>query len=76
MAHNRSTRRRPIPLVAIAIAAAALVPGAHLQAQEILASLNGTITDVQSAVIPGVTVTVLNVDTNVAADAVTDARGG
>lgn len=44
-------------------------------AQQFKASLTGTVTDAQGAVIPGVTVAVTNTDTNVTGESVTDASG-
>lgn len=44
-------------------------------AQQFKANLTGTITDGQGAVIPGVTVTVMNTDTNVAAETISDSSG-
>src|SRR5262249_1716443 len=44
-------------------------------AQQFKASLTGIVTDAQGAVIPGVTITVTNTDTNVAAESVTDTNG-
>jgi hypothetical protein len=51
------------------------VPG-RVAAQEIRATVTGTVSDAQGAAMPGVTVTVLNVDTNLAGATVTDAHGG
>ena len=44
-------------------------------AQETRATVTGTVSDPQGAVVPGVTVTVLNIDTNVATEAVTNESG-
>ena len=44
--------------------AIALGPGSTLRAQEINAALTGTVSDAQGALMPGVTVSVTNVDTN------------
>src|ERR1700730_10148723 len=49
--------------------------GARAGAQEIGATVTGTVTDQQGAVLPGVTVTVLNLDTNVPAETVTNSQG-
>jgi outer membrane receptor protein involved in Fe transport len=46
-----------------------------LQAQEITATVAGTVTDTQGALTPGVTVTVQNVDTNVSSEVQTDRDG-
>jgi hypothetical protein len=48
---------------------------APLGAQEIGATVTGTVVDPQGAVLPGVTFTVLNVDTNVPAETVSNAQG-
>ena len=44
-------------------------------AQDFRGAVSGTVTDSTGAVLPGVTITVRNVDTNVAVNTVTDARG-
>lgn len=44
-------------------------------AQQFRATVTGTVADSQGAVVPGVTVTALNTDTNVAAEAQTNERG-
>src|SRR5262245_17140759 len=44
-------------------------------AQETRATLTGTVKDAQGAVVPGVTVSVLHLPTNVATDAVTNEQG-
>ena len=56
---------RAIPLLVILVAVS-LLPGARVGAQEIAATLAGRVTDTQGAAMPGVTVTVQNVETNVA----------
>jgi Carboxypeptidase regulatory-like domain len=48
---------------------------AVLSAQETRATVTGTVKDAQGAVIPGVTVTVLNTDTNVSYESVTNESG-
>ena len=65
---------RAIPLLVILVAVS-LLPGARVGAQEIAATLAGRVTDTQGAAMPGVTVTVQNVETNVATEVVTDAHG-
>src|SRR5438128_592599 len=67
---NRIHPRHTIVLVALA-----LLIGARAEAQQFKASVTGTITDAQGAVIPGVSVVVLNVDTNVPAETVTNGQG-
>ena len=52
-----------------------LVPCTRVAAQEIGATVTGTVTDPQGAVLPGVAVTVLNVDTNVPSETVTNNQG-
>jgi len=44
-------------------------------AQQFKANLTGTVTDSQGAVVPGVTVTVTNTETNVAAESISDSSG-
>ena len=51
-----------------------LLPASAL-AQQFKASLIGTVTDGQGALVPGVTVVVTNVETNVAVESVTDTSG-
>ena len=48
------------------------VPGS---AQDFRGAINGTVSDATGGVLPGVTVTITNVDTNLASPTVTDARG-
>ncbi|HTM26529.1 MAG TPA: carboxypeptidase regulatory-like domain-containing protein [Vicinamibacterales bacterium] len=62
------SRRFALVLLLILLPAAAF-------AQQFKANLAGSVTDVQGAVVPGVTVTVTNTDTNVSADTVTDSNG-
>ena len=54
-------------------ACAALAAAA--EAQETRATITGTVNDIQGAVVPGVTVTVLNTDTNVSYEGVTNEAG-
>ncbi len=71
--HDRGAAWRALLAPALlALVAAAVLPVA---AQEIRATVTGTVNDAQGAAMPGVTVTVLNVDTNVAGTAVTDTHG-
>jgi hypothetical protein len=51
-----------------------LLPAAAF-AQQFKANVTGTVTDAQGAVVPGVTVSVTNTETNVSADSVTDSNG-
>src|SRR5262245_7368244 len=44
-------------------------------AQQFRATITGTVTDAQGAVVPGATVTALNTDTNVSVEAQTNERG-
>lgn len=64
---------RPRPLVALATAALFLLPGI-LWAQG-LSGITGTVTDSSGAVVPGVTVTITNRQTNVVHKAVTTSVG-
>lgn len=68
------------PYLAIAsrlfVAAALLVGGASVaSAQGELATITGTLTDAQGGVMPGVTATAVNLDTNVTTTAVTNTSG-
>jgi hypothetical protein len=63
---------RRIRLLALLLA---LVVTAAVSYAAITGSISGTVTDASSAVIPGVTVTVLNVDTGVKQAVVSDGRG-
>src|SRR5687768_16987917 len=45
-------------------------------AQDFRGAVSGTVSDSSGTVLPGVTITVRNVDTNVAVNTVTDERGG
>ncbi len=51
------------------------VVGGTLSAQEFRGSVRGTVTDATGAVLPGVTITVTNVETKVAQTTVTDGEG-
>ncbi|MBI4477612.1 MAG: TonB-dependent receptor [Acidobacteria bacterium] len=68
-------RRSAIRVAVIAIAVLGFFWCAPLAAQEINATITGRVADPQGAVLPGVIVTVLNVETAVASEAVTDAAG-
>ena len=68
----RTVRRFSLCLVTYFILGAI---GAPLLAQGGRAEINGTISDVQKGVLPGVTVTVTNEDTGLVREAVTDAEG-
>lgn len=54
---------------------ALLVAPASARAQQFKANVTGTVVDAQGAVVPGVTVTVTNTDTNVSVDTVTEKDG-
>ena len=62
------TRLVPFALVLVLLS----VPAS---AQQFKANITGTVTDTQGAVVPGVTVTVVNTDTNVSTEAITNERG-
>src|SRR6187401_3138636 len=62
------TRLVPFALVLVLLS----VPAS---AQQFKANITGTVTDTQGAVVPGVTVTIVNTDTNVSIEAVTNERG-
>ncbi|HEX8411795.1 MAG TPA: TonB-dependent receptor [Thermoanaerobaculia bacterium] len=52
-----------------------LFPFAAASAQDFRGAISGTVTDAAGGVLPGVTVTVTNVETNVSNDTITDERG-
>jgi len=75
MGHIRAFLRTSVRLALFtAFAATTLVP-ASTRAQETQATITGTVRDAQGAIVPGVTVTVLNVDTNVTTEAVANESG-
>jgi carboxypeptidase family protein len=74
MRHNSSVVCRTWGCCALLLALA-VVPTARASAQETRATITGTVKDTQNAVIPGVTVTVLNTATNVSTEAVTNQAG-
>src|SRR5437762_1048857 len=59
----------------VLLAAISLLPCARVEAQQFKATVTGIVTDAQAAVVPGVNVAVLNVDTNVTAEAITNEQG-
>ena len=61
--------------IAALLAVLLAVLGGAVSAQEFRGSIRGTVTDATGAVLPGVTITVTNIDTKVAQSAVTDAEG-
>jgi hypothetical protein len=65
-------RSRLFPILAASVFA--LLP-ALAYGQQFRATVTGTVTDSQGALVPGVTVTGLNTDTNVSTEAVTNAQG-
>ncbi len=67
------TRRFGLPTAVLIICL--FIFAGSLYAQDFRGAVSGTITDSTGAVLPGVTVTVTNTETNVAATTVTDARG-
>ena len=73
MARFGSTRWRR-PLVGVALVWACLA--ASLNAQEIYGSIVGVVTDSQGAVLPGATVVIVNRDTGLKREAVTNGEGG
>ena len=64
---------RPIAFVLLLLLVVLAPATSH--AQQFKASVTGTVVDSQGAVIPGVTVTVTNTETNVATESVTDSSG-
>src|SRR5690349_13739956 len=69
----RSVVHPAVPL--LVSAAFLLLVSSHSAAQNIGATLQGLITDAQKAVLPGVAVTITNVETGVARTVVSDATG-
>ncbi len=64
-------RKGLVALLAVMVA----ILGAVVNAQEFRGSVRGTVTDSTGAVLPGVTVTVTNIETKIAQTAVTDGEG-
>ena len=62
-------------LLLSAFALAFLAPSLQAQSRVTAADVTGTVVDASGAPLPGVTVTITNIDTNVARTAITDARG-
>ncbi|RPJ81663.1 MAG: carboxypeptidase regulatory-like domain-containing protein, partial [Acidobacteria bacterium] len=69
---SMATRFNRLLLLAFLLTAASALPAA---AQLTRFDLSGTVTDTTSAVLPGATVTLKNVDTGLTRTAVTDAAG-
>src|SRR5687768_5217273 len=67
-------RSAPVRSLSLTIVCALVLP-LTVRAQETRATVTGTVKDTQGAVVPGVTVTVLNVDTNVSTETVTNDVG-
>ncbi len=76
MTRKRVVGSRAMLLAAFGLGAVAFLPAARLAAQEINATITGTVVDAQGALMPGVSVTVLNVETNASAEVVSDSHGG
>jgi len=64
------------PIVVLSVLLFSLTGSQHLEGQEINATLTGAVTDAQGAIVPGVTVIVLNISTNIPSEATTDSHGG
>src|ERR1700733_3942869 len=62
---RRSTMHRSTQAIQLTAIVLLLFCGVNLTAQTITANVNGTVTDASHAVIPGATITAINVDTNV-----------
>src|SRR5580765_2289530 len=71
----RPIRFRREGLVLVLLLGLLFIPNARAAAQEFKADITGTVTDPQGGVLPGVTVTAVNVDTDVSVVAVTDGKG-
>jgi hypothetical protein len=67
--------RRCSPLCPAVLAFLLILLPAAAAGQQFKANITGTVTDAQGALVPGVTVTVVNTDTNVASESVTDTSG-
>src|SRR5215813_15542918 len=74
MLHANSSLRQVIHLIATSLLFAAAY-GLDLGAQSTFATLTGTVTDSSAAVVPGATVTAVNVNTAAARTAITDETG-
>jgi hypothetical protein len=68
--------RRPIVTLAAVALFCVVLPCQPVAAQEIFASLTGTVSASDGALLPGVTVTATNIDTNESTVAVSDSHGG
>ncbi len=64
-----------IALVCAVVCTLVLIFTVNLSAQDSRGGVAGTVTDSSGGVLPGVTITVKNVETNVASNAVTDGKG-
>ena len=64
-----------IPSLVVALVVAFLAAGPAAAAAQSTASLQGTVTDTQTAVMPGVSITVRNVATGIERSVVTDSAG-
>ncbi len=71
---RQSVRQRLLMATAVLFAASIAVAPAH--AQILYGSIVGTVSDAQGANVPGATVTIVNKETNLTKEAVTDAEGG
>ncbi len=67
-------RSRTLRIGALLALAAVLLP-AHARAQATTGSISGTVTDESKAILPGVTIVVINVETGVSARLVTNSVG-
>ena len=67
--------RRPFVCAFLVLAAATLGASSTYAQGGATSSLSGTVTDTSGAVVPGASVTVKNMATNIASEAVTNAEG-
>jgi hypothetical protein len=67
---------RQVVILGLTVLLCGVLPCQRLAAQEIFATLTGTVSAPDGALLPGVTVTATNVDTNESTIAVTDSHGG
>jgi hypothetical protein len=67
--------RHPLTLIAALICASALISASPVAAQVLTGTLTGSVVDPSDAVIPGATVTVVDLDTNQRYNAISDTSG-
>jgi hypothetical protein len=75
MSRTNPARSRPVRALTLCILSLLALAPELMWAQETRATITGTVRDTQGAVIPGVTVTVVNIDTSVSTEAITNETG-